>query len=213
LSSPSFAGGCPIPRRHAGKGVGDDISPALAWSGVPGETAEILLLIDDPDAPLPRPFVHWWKLERPLTPIAAQMNLGYALAAAIIDGEALVQQFSPQRINQDDVWALIPRITAHHDADCDRAGPLSRGRTRLRVEFCDGEVLERERQASRAILQPQSNDLIVAKYRHLSDGLIDEQRQAEIERAVLSLERLPDAKKLTELLFPTVCAAFGDVET
>ena len=32
----------------------------------------------------------WWNLERPITPIAAQMNVGYALAAALIDGAAMV---------------------------------------------------------------------------------------------------------------------------
>ena len=150
----------------------------------------------------------WWQLERPVTPIAAQMNLGYALAVAVLDGEALVQQFAPQRINQDDVWSLIPRITAHHDPEFDRAGPLARGKTRLRVEFTDGQVLEAERQASRAILQPMSSAEIVAKYRHLTRGLIDSERQAEIERIVLSLDELADVGKLAALLRPRVEGVF-----
>lgn len=152
----------------------------------------------------------WWELERPLTPIGAQMNLGYALAVAIVDGQALVHQFAPQRINRDDVWGLIPRIRAHHDPEIDRGGPTSRGKTRLRVEFADGEVFESERQASRAILQPLRNDEIVAKYRQLTDGLIDSTRQAEIERTILSLDHLPDLKPLTDLLYAEVGAAFVD---
>lgn len=39
-------------------GVGDNVSPALAWTGVPSEATEVALVIEDPDAPLPRPFVH-----------------------------------------------------------------------------------------------------------------------------------------------------------
>eukprot|EP01036_Dinobryon_divergens_P009615 gene9615-12859_t len=33
----------------------------------------------------------WWTPERPLTPIGAQMNIGYALAVAVLDGEAMVK--------------------------------------------------------------------------------------------------------------------------
>ncbi|MGW4249648.1 YbhB/YbcL family Raf kinase inhibitor-like protein, partial [Nocardia sp. NPDC004722] len=58
LGSTAFADGEPIPRRHAGAGVGEDISPALHWSGVPPEAAELILIIEDPDAPLRRPVVH-----------------------------------------------------------------------------------------------------------------------------------------------------------
>jgi Raf kinase inhibitor-like YbhB/YbcL family protein len=58
LTSPAFADGGLIPRRHAGNGVGDNISPPLAWRGVPPETVELTLVMEDPDAPLPRPFVH-----------------------------------------------------------------------------------------------------------------------------------------------------------
>jgi Raf kinase inhibitor-like YbhB/YbcL family protein len=58
LTSTAFEDGGPIPQRHAGAGVGDDISPQLQWSGVPGDAVELVLIIEDPDAPLPRPVVH-----------------------------------------------------------------------------------------------------------------------------------------------------------
>ncbi len=58
LTSPAFAEGQAIPRRHAGAGVGGNVSPALNWSGIPAGTAEIVLVTEDPDAPLPRPVVH-----------------------------------------------------------------------------------------------------------------------------------------------------------
>ena len=58
LASPAFAAGGIMPVRHAAAGVGDNVSPALRWSGVPGNAAELLLVVQDPDAPLPRPVVH-----------------------------------------------------------------------------------------------------------------------------------------------------------
>lgn len=54
LSSSEFAEGQPIPRRYACDG--DDVSPPLSWSGAPGDTAALALVMDDPDA---RGFVHW----------------------------------------------------------------------------------------------------------------------------------------------------------
>jgi Raf kinase inhibitor-like YbhB/YbcL family protein len=42
---------------------GEDISPPLAWDGVPAGTKSLVLIIDDPDAPDPkapkRVWVHW----------------------------------------------------------------------------------------------------------------------------------------------------------
>lgn len=58
LVSDAFDSGSSIPRRHAGDGVGENLSPPLAWRNVPRDTAELALVIEDPDAPLPRPFVH-----------------------------------------------------------------------------------------------------------------------------------------------------------
>jgi Raf kinase inhibitor-like YbhB/YbcL family protein len=58
LTSPAFADGAAIPTRHAGAGVGDDRSPPLAWSEVPAGTAELVLIVEDPDAPLPPPVIH-----------------------------------------------------------------------------------------------------------------------------------------------------------
>jgi Raf kinase inhibitor-like YbhB/YbcL family protein len=58
VTSPAFAEGATIPDRHAGDGVGDNLSPPLAWSGLPEGTRELAIIMEDPDAPLPRPIVH-----------------------------------------------------------------------------------------------------------------------------------------------------------
>lgn len=43
-TSAAFADGGPIPLRHAGIGVGANLSPPLAWSGVPHDAAELALI-------------------------------------------------------------------------------------------------------------------------------------------------------------------------
>lgn len=57
LVSPAFKHLDSIPRRFTADG--ESISPPLKWSGAPGGTQEYALLCEDPDAPTPKPFVHW----------------------------------------------------------------------------------------------------------------------------------------------------------
>jgi Raf kinase inhibitor-like YbhB/YbcL family protein len=59
LSSPDFGDECVIPAVHASaRAGGKDLSPALTWSRAPEPTAQLLLVIEDPDAPTPMPFIH-----------------------------------------------------------------------------------------------------------------------------------------------------------
>ncbi|HEX3546758.1 MAG TPA: YbhB/YbcL family Raf kinase inhibitor-like protein [Mycobacterium sp.] len=58
VASPSFANGGPIPQKHAGPRVGQNISPALRWSGVPTGARQLVVLMDDVDVPLPKPLFH-----------------------------------------------------------------------------------------------------------------------------------------------------------
>jgi Raf kinase inhibitor-like YbhB/YbcL family protein len=62
LTSPAFAEGDPIPRRHTADG--DDLSPALAWTDPPGGTAGWALICDDPDAPRGT-WTHWVVFDLP----------------------------------------------------------------------------------------------------------------------------------------------------
>jgi Raf kinase inhibitor-like YbhB/YbcL family protein len=57
MKSPAFEVNGVIPKKHTGEG--DDVSPALDWSGVPKAAKELALICDDPDAPRKEPWVHW----------------------------------------------------------------------------------------------------------------------------------------------------------
>ena len=61
ITSTAFANNAPIPARYTGEG--SDVSPPLAWSGVPAGARSLVLIVDDPDAPDPAAprmtWVHW----------------------------------------------------------------------------------------------------------------------------------------------------------
>ena len=149
----------------------------------------------------------WWVLQRPVTPIGAQMNVGYAVAVSVLDGAAMVQQFAPQRIDRDDVWALIPKITAYHAPEFDTKAGSVRS-TRMIVRLKDGTRLEHLVEVARTIGRPLTNAEVVGKYRTLTDGIVDAERQAAIEDHITNLEARGNVTGLAALLAPRVGAPF-----
>jgi len=79
LTSPAFKHHGSIPRRHTCDG--EDVSPALSWTGAPEGTKSFALVVDDPDAPDPAApkvvWVHWVLYNLP----AGTTSLGEALTA------------------------------------------------------------------------------------------------------------------------------------
>lgn len=56
VTSSAFAEGRPIPKRFTCDDA--NVAPPLAWSGTPRDSAELALVVDDPDAP-GGTYVHW----------------------------------------------------------------------------------------------------------------------------------------------------------
>jgi Raf kinase inhibitor-like YbhB/YbcL family protein len=67
ITSPAFSDGGEIPSKYTCEG--DDVSPPLAFAGVPAGTRSLVLIVDDPDAPDPkapkRTYVHWVLFDLP----------------------------------------------------------------------------------------------------------------------------------------------------
>lgn len=56
ISLADFNNGQPVPQKFTCDG--ENVSPALSWSGAPAQTASYALIVDDPDAPV-GVWVHW----------------------------------------------------------------------------------------------------------------------------------------------------------
>ena len=78
LTSTAFAPDGEIPKLFTCDGK--DLSPPLAWSGVPARTQSLALIVDDPDAPDPAApkmtWVHWMLYNIPAT----ETGLGEGIA-------------------------------------------------------------------------------------------------------------------------------------
>ena len=62
MNSEAFTHGDEVPHRHTCDG--EDVSPALSWSGPPEGTRALALIVEDPDAPVGT-FTHWlaWNID------------------------------------------------------------------------------------------------------------------------------------------------------
>jgi Raf kinase inhibitor-like YbhB/YbcL family protein len=56
VTSPAFENGGTVPERYSCEG--ENVPPALRWRGTPAGTAQLAVVVEDPDAPR-GPFVHW----------------------------------------------------------------------------------------------------------------------------------------------------------
>ncbi|HEY5070595.1 MAG TPA: YbhB/YbcL family Raf kinase inhibitor-like protein [Caulobacteraceae bacterium] len=74
-----------VAERHSAYGA--NLSPPLAWTPVAGAAA-YALVVEDPDAPGLRPFVHWliWNVPAGVSALAEGVAAGAALPAGVIQG-------------------------------------------------------------------------------------------------------------------------------
>lgn len=89
ISSGAFADGSAIPKRYTCDGA--NVSPPLAWSGVPADTQSLALIVEDPDAPDPQApkttWIHWILYNMPPTLRALPEDVArHGLPAGALDG-------------------------------------------------------------------------------------------------------------------------------
>jgi 2-methylcitrate dehydratase PrpD len=150
----------------------------------------------------------WWQPERPLTSIGAQMNLGYAAAVALLDGQVLPPQFTDERLDADDVWDLLGKVDVKLDEDIQNAPVHERFATELTITRSDGTVVaKRIVQPHGGPADPVANDELIAKYRSLVGPLMPTSRLDAIQQTVLGIEKNADIRDLASLLAAPVAGA------
>ncbi len=81
LTSADVKAGTPIANTYVFKGfgcAGDNISPALAWTGAPAGTKSFAITVYDPDAPTGSGFWHWTVVNIPASVTSLPRNAGEA---------------------------------------------------------------------------------------------------------------------------------------
>src|SRR5690606_16832426 len=85
-----------------------------------------------------------WRYE-PDSVTTAQMNLPYIVSVVLTDGDAFVDQFTPERIVDPALVGMSRQVEVVADPEIDARGDGARHATRVEVHLRDGRVLRRER--------------------------------------------------------------------
>ena len=129
----------------------------------------------------------------------ADHNLGYLLAVALLDGNVMPAQFTPERINRSDVQALMKKVLAKPNQAYTEQYPR-RMPAKITVRLQDGTIFEHEVEDYPGLpCHPFTWEDSVEKFDQLVTGRIDDYLSEDIKDAVRSLENIR-VKDLTKLL-------------
>jgi 2-methylcitrate dehydratase len=128
----------------------------------------------------------------------ADHNLSYLLAVALLDGNVMPAQFTPERINRSDVQALLKKVSAKPNQAYTEQYPR-RMPAKITVRLQDGTIFEHEVEDYPGLpCHPFTWEDSVKKFDQLVTGRIDDYLSEDIKDAVRSLEsiRVTDLTKL-----------------
>jgi 2-methylcitrate dehydratase len=129
----------------------------------------------------------------------ADHSLPYLLAVALLDGQVLPEQFTPERIMRSDVQELLKRVEVRPAADLSARFPAEHA-CRLRLHLVGGETLAAERSDYDGFLtRPMSFEDAREKFERLASARVEPELTAELAAAVAALEEL-ETREVTALL-------------
>jgi len=137
---------------------------------------------------------------RPEGLTSAQLNLPFCVATLLLEGDVFIDQFTPDVVDNAVRIALSRKVECLHDPEITALGSKFRHKVRVDVHLNDGSVWTETREAPRGSEKSfGSRDDIVEKFNKLSRAL-PQAKQAALVEAVLEADKLPDTKRIVELM-------------
>jgi aconitate decarboxylase len=138
---------------------------------------------------------------RPEGLTSAQLNLPFCVATFLLEGDVFIDQFPPECVADPARIALSRKVNVVHESAITALGSAFRHKVRVDVRLRDGTVESETREAPRGSEQSFATaDEIVEKFSKLTRTVVTQERQAALIDAILNLEKLSDARRLTRLL-------------
>jgi 2-methylcitrate dehydratase PrpD len=138
---------------------------------------------------------------RPDEVLTAQMNGFYAAAVTLLDGNAFIDQYAPDRLADPAILALLPRIEIVHDPELDRGGAAKRHAVRIEAKRNDGSVLTTFVEQRRGSAEyPLARTEVEQKFRRVAAASLTEGAIDELIGIVDKLESQSDVDRLTSLI-------------
>jgi len=129
----------------------------------------------------------------------ADHSLPYVLAVALIDGEVMPDQYTPERIQREDVQTLLRAISVEPRPSFSKRFPKEMP-CRVEITLKDGRVIEQETSDYEGFFsRPMSWETAAQKFNRLAAPNTTEGQRAAIAGAVANLEQVSIRELMTQL--------------
>lgn len=134
----------------------------------------------------------------------ADHSLPYLIAAALLDGTVMPEQYRPERIRREDVQELLQRVVVRPNEEMSGRFPGEMP-CRVRVRLRSGEMFRKEKRDYEGFhTRPMSWKAALDKFERLAEPHVKLGLRSEIADAISRLESIPVAE------FTRLLAAVGE---
>jgi 2-methylcitrate dehydratase PrpD len=136
----------------------------------------------------------------PLSVLQAQMSLQYIVAVALLEGKAILEQFSEEKISDPKILELAKRVEIVLDPEIEKVYP-EKFANKVEIILNNGKKFEaRVDFPTGSPENPMSFDQVVEKFESLANKVVTKDRIDTIVEYVERIEKLDDIRKFTRLL-------------
>lgn len=129
----------------------------------------------------------------------ADHSLPYIVAVAILDGQVMPEQYLPERIEREDVQALLRKVHVRPLEEFSRCFPDEMP-SRIHMTLNNGHILTKAKRDYEGFLtHPMDWETVSRKFEQLSQARLSPRQQRAIEDAVANLENIR-VRELTSLM-------------
>lgn len=121
-----------------------------------------------------------------------QFSLPYAVAVLIVDGAALIEQFTDDAVRRTDVLTIAKRVRGEVDPELDARWPREEP-SRVIIRLKDGRALEATVPGGKGTLvAPMSELELRAKFTRLASPIVGASAAAHVESEIMSIDQNQD---------------------
>ena len=136
---------------------------------------------------------------RPDTKETADHSLPYVIAAAVAEGRITPEEFSPEKLKDEKILALLPKIEVVADPDLEKVFPELKAAI-VEIETNDGRTVRKRVDYPKGDYRsPMSEEELLIKFTSLAGPVFSQHKQKAIEDTVWHLEEITRASDLMKL--------------
>lgn len=138
----------------------------------------------------------------PQTSVGAQFSLQYSVAAMLVHGKALLEEFSGEAIHDPRVLRIAKLVTPQADSEIDTCWP-GVDPTEMTILLRGGQKIQiRVEEAKGDLLNPVTDTELKIKFKELTSPFLTSQRTESVISMCEDLENIGNICRLSELMIP-----------